>query len=149
MDYLQTTTGADKRRKKTGFTEDGKRKFGGVLQAVENFRSELMVGFSEDVINMEITVLTEMQNRLKARNNAVYLTSLSLNFIFITIINFFLGLVLFSLVVVMTNYSLSVYDVSTGVAALTASIYLLGSLFGRLYTAKISQKYNAKKLLMI
>lgn len=71
------------------------------------------------------------------------------NFIFITITNFFLGLVLFSLVVVMTNYSLSVYDVSTGGAALTASIYLLGSLFGRLYTAKASQKYNAKKLLVI
>lgn len=70
LDYLETTTGADKRRKKIVFTEDGKRKFAGVLQDVENFRSELMAGFSEDEIDMAITVLTEMQNRLKARNTA-------------------------------------------------------------------------------
>ncbi|MGW9019652.1 MarR family winged helix-turn-helix transcriptional regulator [Priestia megaterium] len=70
MNYLQTTTGTDKRCKKIVFTEDGKRKFAGVLQAVENFRSELMVGFSEDEISIAITVLTEMQNRLKARNQA-------------------------------------------------------------------------------
>lgn len=70
-------------------------------------------------------------------------------FISISIVNFVLMLSMYLLLVMMANYAILAYDVSTSKAGLVASIFIIGALFGRLYTGKKIEEYGAKRMLLV
>lgn len=70
-------------------------------------------------------------------------------FILTSIVNFVLMLSMFLLIVIMTNYAIETYKVSTSIAGLVSSIFILGALFGRLYGGNRINHIGSKRMLMI
>lgn len=70
-------------------------------------------------------------------------------FILTSIVNFVLMLSMFLLIVIMTNYAIETYKVSTSIAGLVSSIFILGALFGRLYGGNRINYIGSKRMLMI
>lgn len=71
------------------------------------------------------------------------------DFIFTSIVNFVLMLSMYLLLVTMATYAIRTYDASISLAGLVASIFIIGSLVGRLYAGKQIGKAGSKKLLII
>ena len=70
------------------------------------------------------------------------------NFISISIVNFVLMLSMFLLLVTMATYTTETYNASASTAGLVASIFIIGSLIGRLFGGKQIAKIGSKKMLI-
>lgn len=71
----------------------------------------------------------------------------SKEFILLSVINFLATLVYFLLIVTIAKYAVSEFDVSTSTAGLASSIFIIGSLIGRLGGGQFISKYGSKKTL--
>lgn len=71
------------------------------------------------------------------------------DFVFITIVNFFLMLSMYLLLVTMATYATERYEASISTAGLVASIFILGALIGRLYAGKQMEKIGSRKMLLM
>lgn len=71
------------------------------------------------------------------------------NFIIIFMINFFVALVYNVLNVTIAPYAIETFHVSTSVAGLTASIFLIGSLLSRMISGPIIDGAKGKKVLIL
>ncbi|KAB2336206.1 MFS transporter [Cytobacillus depressus] len=69
------------------------------------------------------------------------------DFIIVSLINFLLTLVFFSLIVTIAPYAVEKFDASTSVAGLVSSIFVIGVLIGRLVTGRKIQDAGSKKIL--
>ncbi|WP_411843555.1 MFS transporter [Salinicoccus sp. HZC-1] len=70
------------------------------------------------------------------------------DFIFTSIVNFALMLSMYLLLVTMATYSIQEYDASVSTAGLIASIFVIGSLVGRLFGGRQIAKAGSKKILL-
>ena len=70
-------------------------------------------------------------------------------FIMISCINFFATLMYFLFIVTIAGYAIETYDVSTSIAGFVSSIFIIGSLFGRLGAGNYISKAGPMKLLWI
>lgn len=70
------------------------------------------------------------------------------DFIFASIVNFALMLSMYLLLVTMATYSIQEYGASVSMAGLVASIFVIGSLVGRLFGGRQITKTGSKKILM-
>ncbi|MEH6949526.1 MFS transporter, partial [Bacillus sp. JJ634] len=68
-------------------------------------------------------------------------------FITLSLINFLATIVFFLLMVTIAKYAVSEFDVSTSTAGLASSIFIIGSLFGRLGGGQFISKLGSKKTL--
>lgn len=71
------------------------------------------------------------------------------DFILVTVINFFMALSMYLLLVTIATYATDTYNVSTSTAGLVASIFILGALAARLYGGKQIEVMGGKKMLII
>lgn len=71
------------------------------------------------------------------------------NFIMISLINFFVTLIFYLLIVVIAGYAVDEFDASTSTAGLVSSIFIVGSLFGRLLSGRIIGTIGSKKTFQI
>lgn len=71
------------------------------------------------------------------------------DFINVSIVNFALMMSMYLLLVTMAIYAAQEYDASMSMAGLVASIYIIGSMFGRLFGGKQISKTGGKKMLII
>lgn len=71
------------------------------------------------------------------------------NFILVSIINFFLQLVFYLLLVTIGTYAVEQFHVSTSIAGLVTGIYILGALMGRLGTGRLISSIGSKKILLV
>ena len=71
------------------------------------------------------------------------------NFTIVSLINFLIVLVYFMLMVTIAGYAVERFDASTSVAGLVSSIFILGSLIGRLVTGRMIEGAGSKKTLVI
>lgn len=71
------------------------------------------------------------------------------DFVFTSIVNFVMMLSMYLLLVTMATYAMQEYDASVSLAGFVASIFVIGSLFGRLYAGKTIAKMGNKKMLLI
>ncbi|WP_342536566.1 MFS transporter [Sporosarcina sp. FSL K6-3508] len=71
------------------------------------------------------------------------------DFIVTSIINFFLMLVMYLLIVTIAPYSVKEYGVSTGVAGLVSGIFIIGTLMSRLAIGGLIEKIGSRRLLLI
>lgn len=71
------------------------------------------------------------------------------DFINASIVNFALMMSMYLLLVTMAIYAAQEYDASMSMAGLVASIYIIGSMFGRLFGGKQISKTGSKKMLVI
>lgn len=71
------------------------------------------------------------------------------NFIMISLINFIVTLIFYLLIVVIAGYAVDEFDASTSTAGLVSSIFIIGSLFGRLLTGRIITSVGSKRTLQI
>lgn len=64
-------------------------------------------------------------------------------FIILSLINFFITLIFFLLNATITMYAIDNFNASTSQAGITAGIFIIGSLIGRLFTGRLihSKKY--------
>lgn len=69
-------------------------------------------------------------------------------FIIISLVNFLLTVMYFLLMVTISNYAVETYGVKVSTAGLTASIFVLGSLFGRLLVGKLTEKLGIGNVLI-
>lgn len=70
-------------------------------------------------------------------------------FVFVSIVNFVLMLSMYLLLVTMAPYSIDTYGASVSMAGLVASIFVIGSLIGRLFAGRKIQQIGSKKILLI
>lgn len=70
------------------------------------------------------------------------------NFIAGTFINFLLVLNYYLLMVIMAEYSSSQYHLSSSSAGLSASIFVIGALFARFFSAQLMERFGSKNLLV-
>lgn len=70
------------------------------------------------------------------------------DFISITVVNFVLMLSMYLLLVTMATYTTETYNASASTAGLVASIFIIGSLIGRLFGGKQIAKIGSKKMLI-
>ncbi len=70
-------------------------------------------------------------------------------FIMISCINFFATLMYFLFIVTIAGYAIETYGVSTSIAGFVSSIFIIGSLFGRLGAGNFISKAGPMKLLWI
>jgi len=70
-------------------------------------------------------------------------------FISISVVNLFMMLSMYLLLVMMATYATKKYDASLSMAGLVASVFILGSLVARLYAGKRIEKIGSKKMLII
>ena len=70
------------------------------------------------------------------------------NFLAGTLVNFLLVLNYYLLMVIMTDYSVSHYHVSSSIAGLSASMFVIGALLARFFSAKLMEKIGKKNLLL-
>lgn len=68
------------------------------------------------------------------------------NFLILSLINFFLTLIFFLLNSTVTIYAINNFNASTGQAGFVASIFIVGTLIGRIFTGRM---HHSKKLLMM
>lgn len=71
------------------------------------------------------------------------------DFINASIVNFALMMSMYLLLVTMAVYAAQEYDASMSMAGLVASIYIIGSMFGRLFGGKQISKTGSKKMLIM
>lgn len=71
------------------------------------------------------------------------------NFITISLINFFITLIFYLLIVVIAGYAVEEFGASTSIAGLVASIFIVGSLLGRFLTGRIITTIGNKKTFQI
>lgn len=70
-------------------------------------------------------------------------------FVLTSIVNFFLMLAMFLLIIIMAGYAMKEYNASTSLAGFTSSIFIFGALLGRLFAGKRMNSIGAKPMLMI
>ena len=70
------------------------------------------------------------------------------NFIAGTLVNFLLILNYYLLMVIMADYSVSHYHVSSSIAGLSASMFVIGSLLARFFSAKLMERIGKRNLLL-
>ncbi|WP_040286455.1 MFS transporter [Sporosarcina koreensis] len=71
------------------------------------------------------------------------------DFIFISIINFFLMLVMYMLMVTMAPYAVDEYGASASMAGLVSGIFIIGTLLARLGTGRVIESVGSRKILLI
>ena len=71
------------------------------------------------------------------------------NFTIVSLINFLVVLVYFLLMVTIAGYAVEQFHASTSVAGLVSSIFIIGSLMGRLVTGRMIEGAGSKKTLVI
>jgi MFS family permease len=69
-------------------------------------------------------------------------------FISISVVNFFLMLSMYLLLVTMATYATEEYHASSSTAGLVASIFILGALTGRFFAGKQMEKLGSRKILL-
>lgn len=70
-------------------------------------------------------------------------------FILVSLINFFITLMFFQLMVTIASYAKIEFNASTSSAGLVSSIFIIGALFGRLGTGRVISNIGTKKTLWI
>lgn len=70
-------------------------------------------------------------------------------FIIVSLVNFLLVLMYYLLLVTIAAYAKSEYNASTSVAGLVSSIFIIGSLIGRLFSGRLIGSLGSKKILWI
>ena len=70
-------------------------------------------------------------------------------FISTSIVNFFLILAMYLLLVTMASYVMETYNTSPSLAGLVASVFIIGVLFGRLFIGNKIEKVGTKKILIL
>lgn len=71
------------------------------------------------------------------------------DFIIVSIINFIAILIFFLLMVTISSYAVETYQVSTSIAGLVSSIFIIGSLIGRLGAGRLISNIGPQKMLLI
>ena len=71
------------------------------------------------------------------------------DFVIITLINFFSILMFYQLMVTIASYAITTYNASTSTAGLAASIFIIGSLIGRLGAGRFISQLGPVKMLWI
>lgn len=71
------------------------------------------------------------------------------DFMLITIVNFLMYIIHYSLIVTITVFTIEEYQASEGMGGLAAGIFIIGMLFGRLYSGKYIDQWQPKYILMI
>lgn len=71
------------------------------------------------------------------------------DFIIVSLINFFLALVFYLLIVIIGVYAVEVYDASASQAGLITGIFVIGTLFGRLFIGRSIDSIGRKKTMFI
>lgn len=70
------------------------------------------------------------------------------DFIFITLINFLMYIIHYALIVTVTSFTIDTFHAGEGMGGLAAGIFIIGMLFGRLFTGKYIDQLNLKKTLL-
>src|SRR5512138_597900 len=70
------------------------------------------------------------------------------DFITIALTNFLIYVVFYLLMVVMASYAVDRFHTTTGMAGLVSGIFIIGILFGRLGTGRLTANIAAKKILV-
>jgi MFS family permease len=70
------------------------------------------------------------------------------DFITVSVINFLIYLVYYSLFVIIASYAIDKFHASTSIAGLVASIFVIGMLIGRLGTGRIIAEIGSKRVLI-
>lgn len=73
----------------------------------------------------------------------------SKSFILVSLVNFIIMLSMYLLLVTIGGYAVDEYSVSKSLAGLVSGIFIIGSLFGRLYAGKYISILGQKKILII
>ncbi|MGE7935091.1 MFS transporter [Viridibacillus arvi] len=71
------------------------------------------------------------------------------DFIIVSLINFLITLIFFMLMVTIASFAKSEFNASTSMAGLVSSIFIIGTLMGRLVTGRIIGDVGSKKTLLI
>lgn len=71
------------------------------------------------------------------------------DFITIAVINFFIALVFYLLMVTIAPYAIDKFQASTGAAGLVTGIFIIGALSGRIVTGHLVEELGQKKLLIV
>lgn len=71
------------------------------------------------------------------------------DFMLITLVNFLMYIIHYSLIVTITVFTIEEYQASEGMGGLAAGIFIIGMLFGRLYSGKYIDQWQPKYILMI
>lgn len=71
------------------------------------------------------------------------------DFIIVSTINFFVTLIFYLLMVSISIYAVETFHASTSEAGLVTGIFVIGALFGRLFTGRIIEKKGRKKVLLV
>lgn len=71
------------------------------------------------------------------------------DFMLITLVNFLMYIIHYSLIVTITVFTIEEYQASEGMGGLAAGIFIIGMLFGRLYAGKYIDQWQPKYILMI
>lgn len=71
------------------------------------------------------------------------------DFIIVSIINFIAILIFFLLMVTISSYAVDTYQVSTSIAGLVSSIFIIGSLIGRIGAGRLISSIGPQKMLLI
>lgn len=71
------------------------------------------------------------------------------DFIIVSIINFIAILIFFLLMVTISSYAVETYQVSTSIAGLVSSIFIIGSLIGRIGAGRLIGNTGPQKMLLI
>lgn len=71
------------------------------------------------------------------------------DFIIVSIINFIAILIFFLLMVTISSYAVDTYQVSTSIAGLVSSIFIIGSLIGRIGAGRLISNIGPQKMLLI
>ena len=70
------------------------------------------------------------------------------DFLILSSVNFFLTLIFFLLNATIALYAVNEFNASTTQAGLTAGIFIIGALIGRLFTSPITNKFGQKRILI-
>ena len=70
-------------------------------------------------------------------------------FIITSLVNFFLMLSMFLLIIIMAGYAIDTYKASTSLAGFVSSIFIFGALIGRLYAGSKMNELGTKRILMV
>jgi MFS family permease len=71
------------------------------------------------------------------------------DFVTVSVINFFVFMIHFLLLVTIASYAVDQFHASTNTAGLVAGIFIIGALIGRLGTGRIIEDIGSKRILMI
>lgn len=71
------------------------------------------------------------------------------DFTLVSVINFFVMLVFYLLIVIISAYSVDVLHASTSQAGLATGIFIIGTLIGRMFTGSIIDSFGRKRILFL